>query len=210
MEPLYRNDFEQADIGSLPDDLLVLEGEFKVEEMDGNKVLVLPGHPLSTFGVLFGPSKAEDIAVSARFKTRASRRRFSSFGVGLGGVSGYHLRCSPSKDAIEFLREEEVVSSAPFKWKPDLWTGLTMRIVRGETGTWKAQGKCWQEGQREPADWLITLELKNQPIAGQASIWGIPYASQPILFDDLTVRAVADGHHHRASPGTTATQPSQP
>src|SRR5258708_672354 len=43
---LYENNFEKAEIGKVPDDLLVLEGAFVVQEESGNKFLELPGAPL--------------------------------------------------------------------------------------------------------------------------------------------------------------------
>src|SRR6266536_3558957 len=63
-KPLYQNNFEKAEIGKVPDEFLVLDGQFAVKEENGNKFLELPGAPLDTFGVLFGPSEKEGRAVS--------------------------------------------------------------------------------------------------------------------------------------------------
>ena len=65
-KPLYQNNFEQAAIDQVPDGFLVLDGGFVVKEEGGNKFLELPGAPLDTFGVLFGPSEGINVAVSAR------------------------------------------------------------------------------------------------------------------------------------------------
>ena len=40
----------------MPEDLLVLEGAFVVKAEGGNHFLELPGAPLDTFGLLFGPT----------------------------------------------------------------------------------------------------------------------------------------------------------
>src|SRR5947207_15742434 len=64
--PLYRNDFENITPGSIPDDFLVLDGGFTVRQEAANKFLELPGAPLETFGVLFGPNEKENVSVSAR------------------------------------------------------------------------------------------------------------------------------------------------
>src|SRR5438105_4710734 len=49
-QPLYANDFEKADEGSLPKEMVVLGGNFAVKTIDGNKLLELPGDPLESFG----------------------------------------------------------------------------------------------------------------------------------------------------------------
>ena len=55
---LYQNNFTTNEIGKLPDEMLLLDGGFAVQEVAGNKVLQLPGAPLETFGVLFGDRKS--------------------------------------------------------------------------------------------------------------------------------------------------------
>jgi len=60
---LYENNFEKAAVGKVPEDFLVLDGSFAVKEEGGNKFLELPGAPLESFGVQFGPAEASDLAV---------------------------------------------------------------------------------------------------------------------------------------------------
>src|SRR4051812_9030800 len=79
----YQNDFEKAELNKVPDDFLVLEGEFAVQEENGNKFLELPGAPLDTYGVLFGPNLKENSSVSARFFGTGKGRRYPTFAVGL-------------------------------------------------------------------------------------------------------------------------------
>ena len=63
---LYENNFEKAALDQAPDDFLVLDGDFAVKQSDGNKFLELPGAPLDTFGILFGPTTNAGVRVSAR------------------------------------------------------------------------------------------------------------------------------------------------
>src|SRR5579872_5662613 len=76
---LYENNFEKAEVGKVPDDFLVLDGGFVVKEDGGNKVLELPGAPLDTFGLLFGPTEKFDAAVSVRIKGTRKGRRYPTF-----------------------------------------------------------------------------------------------------------------------------------
>ena len=189
VKPLFENNFEQAEVGKVPEGFLVLDGDFAVKEENGNKFLELPGAPLDTYGVLFGPAEKPDLAVSARINGTAKGRRYPTFAVGLGGQGGYKLQVSPGKKALEIYKGEEIVASAPFEWKSGEWTKLLLQI-RKAGDVWKVEGKAWQ-GDTEPAPMTVTYDEKTEPNAGRASIWGMPFATTPIQFDDLVVKKVA-------------------
>src|SRR4051812_5367478 len=89
---LYQNDFEQAEPGKVPADMLVLDGNFSVKADRTNRCLELPGAPLDSFSVQFGPAETNGLAVSARIYSTAKSRRFPTFGVGLYGVAGFRLQ----------------------------------------------------------------------------------------------------------------------
>ena len=61
---LYTNGFDKAEVEKVPEDMMVLDGGFAVKEEGGNKFLELPGAPLETYGVLFGPTEASGLAVT--------------------------------------------------------------------------------------------------------------------------------------------------
>lgn len=185
-QPLFKQNFEDVKPPGLPADFLVLEGEFTVKAEGTNRFLELPGAPLDTFGVLFGPTAKSDVAASARFFGTGKGRRFPSFGVGLNGVSGYKLMVVPSKKALELLRNDEIKATIPFAWESGKWTNLRISIVSLNTGKYNVAGKAWQEGAKEPADWNIRFAEGDEPApAGRASVWGSPYSGTPIWFDDL-------------------------
>jgi len=184
---LYQNDFERAEPGKVPEDLLVLEGAFAVREEAGNKFLELPGAPLDTFAVLFGPTETNGLAVSARIHGTAKGRRFPSFGVGLNGVGGYKLQVTPAKKLLELYKGEQALGSAPYSWDSDSWTMLRLQVRKVKDGEWNVEGKVWKEGTTEPGFWAIAHTDKNEPTPGRASVWGAPYAGTPIRFDDLLI-----------------------
>ena len=184
-QTLYQNNFESAALDKAPDDFLVLDGDFSVKAGDGNRFLELPGAPLDTFGLLFGPTTNAGVRVSARIYGTGKGRRYPSFGVGLNGPSGYRLKVSPAKDALEIYKGDDSVAAVPFAWKSGSWTmfKLQVRAVSGQL--WKVEGKAWPQTEPEPADWTISLDEKTVPHPGRASLWGAPYSGTPIRFDDL-------------------------
>ena len=187
--PIYETNFEKAEVGKVPDDLMVLGGEFVVKADGTNKVLELPGAPLDSFAVQFGPSEKENIVVSAKIFGTSKGRRAPTFGVGLGGVSGWKLQVSPGKKAVELLRDAEVKAALAFDWKSGEWTQLRLQIRKVKDGEWKIEGKAWQSGT-EPKDWTISADEKEEPVTGKASLLGSPFAGTPIWFDELRVEQV--------------------
>ena len=189
-KPLYENNFEKAEVGKVPEDFLVLEGGFAGKEEGGNKFLELPGTPLDSFAVQFGPAESSNVAVSARIKGAGKGRRFPVFGVGLNGVAGYKLQLSPGKKLLELYKDQELKASVAYEWKSGEWTSLRLQISKTKDGAWKVEGKAWLQGSPEPAQWLLTADEKEEPSAGRASIFGSPYSGTPIQFDDLVVASL--------------------
>jgi len=184
---LYTNGFDKAELEKVPDDMLVLDGGFAVKEEGGNKFLELPGAPLETFGVLFGPTEASGLAVSARVQGTGKGRRFPTFAVGLNGVGGFKLQVAPAKKLVELVKGEDVVGSAPFIWESGSWTRLRLQCRKVKDGEFKLEGKAWRQGEAEPKDWQISRAETAESPAGRASAWGMPFAGTPIKFDDFVV-----------------------
>ncbi|HXG47574.1 MAG TPA: hypothetical protein VNO52_08115 [Methylomirabilota bacterium] len=191
-ETVYQNDFEKAELDQVPADFLVLEGGFAVKAAEGNKFLELPGAPLDTFGVLFGPTEKSGLCVSARIHGTARGRRAPAFGVGLNGVGGYRLQVSAQKKQLEIVKDGEVSASVSYAWESDAWTTLKLQI-RAEGDGFVVEGKAWKQGAPEPAGWLIKQKVAGELVPGRASVWGNPFAGTPIRFDDLAITRASAG-----------------
>ena len=187
-QPLYENNFEKEALDKVPDEFLVLDGGFAVKEEGGNRFLELPGAPIGEgSGLLFGTTEKENVAVSARVLGTAKGRRFPAFGIGLNGqgAGGYKLQVSPGKKLLELYKGETVIASTPYAWESGSWTILRLQVRRVKAREWKAEGKAWKQGAAEPDSWTLSWTESTEPIPGRASIWGTPYATTPIRFDDL-------------------------
>ena len=187
---LYECDFEKAAAGKVPEDMMVLDGVWSVKAEGGNKFLELPGAPLDSFGVLFGPAQQDEVAVTARVLGTSKGRRQPAFSVGLGGVSGFKLQISPGKGTIELFKGDESVASAPYQWESGTWSFLRLQVTKGKDGAWTVSGKAWKEGAPEPTAWPVARQ-ETAPPSGRAGVWGHPFSGTPIRFDDLKVTALA-------------------
>jgi hypothetical protein len=188
-EPAFRTDFEQAATGKLPENMMVLSGDFQVQTGEGKKYLELPGSPLETFGVLFGPAQTGEASASASFYGTKQGRKFPAFGISLGGVSGYRLEMSGGKKALEIFKGDESRGQVPYEWTSGGWTMLRLQLRKTPEGT-HVEGKAWPAGTPEPEKWALAVDDKSPVPAGRAAVWGAPYAGTPIRFDDLQVGPV--------------------
>lgn len=189
---LYENNFEKAELEKVPSEFLVLDGGFVVKQDGTNKFIELPGAPLETFGLLFGPTVETDVVLSAKMRGTAKGRRFPTFALGLNGVGGYKLQVSPAKKALEISKGDEVVATVPFQEKVGSWMLLQLRNKKVSESEWKIEGKIWLENSAEPKEAMIAFAEKTKPVAGRASIWGSPYSGTPIQFDDLKIVSIPE------------------
>jgi hypothetical protein len=187
---LFENNFEQAEVGKLPDTMEFAVGEFTVKQEGTNKYLELPGAPLDSFSVQFGPVESANLSVSARILGTTKSRRMPTFGVGLNGVGGYKLQVSAGKKSLELLKDQEAKVSAPFEWKSGTWTELRLQVRKIKDGEWKVEGKAWPQDSPEPKEWMVSADEKEEPAAGKASVIASPFAGTPVWFDDLRVEKV--------------------
>jgi hypothetical protein len=184
--PLYQNDLQKLEAGKLPDEFLVLGGDFSIVKDADNVLIELPAEPIDAFGLLYGPTfKNEGSTASARFFGTKKGRRAPAFGVGLYGISGYKVRLSPAAGKLEILKDEMIKADVPFEWKSESWTRLRIQARPGGNGQWKVQGRAWPDGEKEPETWQIEWTDSEAPPSGRASLIGAPYSGIPLRFDDL-------------------------
>jgi hypothetical protein len=184
---LYENNFDKSEPGKTPEEFLVLDGGFVVKEENGNKILELPGSPLDSFGLLFGPTEKENWTVAARIYGTSKGRRFPTFGVGLNGAGGYKLQVSPGKKAIELYKGDVVKASVDYEWASGKWTKLRLTVQKLSEKEWAVEAKAWTDGSAEPAAAQISLKDQEPPPAGRAMLTGSPFATTPIQYDDLRI-----------------------
>jgi hypothetical protein len=188
--PLVQEDFEKAKPDEVPEEFLVLDGNWAVKDAGGNKVIELPGAPLDSFGALFGPAQVDGVVLTARAKSERAGRKYPAFAISLNGVGGYRLQVSAAKKALEIFQGDEPRASVPFEWESGAWTRLKLQVRKDGAG-WVVEGRAWKDGTGEPKDWTITHALSEAPPEGRPAFWGNPFSGLPIQFDDLKLEAIA-------------------
>jgi len=188
----FSEDFSGFDINSEPESIFILDGEYTVQNEDGNnKCLSLPGSPMGDFGLLFGPREREKpLELSFSFYASKKGRRMPSIAASIGGVRGYKLRLNPAARNLVLSMDETVFKEMPFSWEGEQWWNVRFRALCGNSiQTTRLRCKLWPTNQKEPNEWLVNEEFFTEYIGGKCALWGFPYASTPILFDDLVIRS---------------------
>lgn len=181
---LFEQNFNALPAGPMPKEFLALAGEFGVAVQGAEHVLELPGAPLDTFGVLFGPSSDQPCSLTARFFGTKQGRKFPTFGLSLRGAGGFRLQVSPGKGQLEIYKGDEPLVGVPFAWASGSWTWLRLTMRKQQAG-WVLEGRAWAEGGEPPAEPQVRWESATEGNAGRAALWGSPYSGTPIWFDDL-------------------------
>lgn len=189
----YSNDFQSAAIGKLPDDIMEIDGVFKVAKgEEGVKYLEMQAEPLAENAVLLGPSVKGAASVTAKIRSFRKRRSYPRFAIGLHGISGFRLRVVPSKGVIELVKNEQSVKSVAFKWQVDKWSILQLVIIP-EGKDWRVEGRAWTKGDQMPAQPTISLKHEGSPGQGKASLWGTAYSGMVVQFDDVSILPEVSG-----------------
>ena len=131
--------------------------------MPGIKFWNCPARRSTHSAILFGPTTNTGVTVSTRiFGSGKGRQNLSSFGVGLNGPSGYKLKVSVAKNAVEIFKGDESAANIPFTWKSSAWTMFKFRVRTVSGELWKIEGKVWPQTESEPAEWTISSRRKNR------------------------------------------------
>jgi hypothetical protein len=111
-----------------------------------------------------------------------------SIAAGIGGVRGLRLRLNPAARNLALSFDEQTLKEIPFSWIGDQWWSVRFQMTPEDSNqSTFVQYKLWPKQEAEPNTWLVSEKFSIQYKGGKCALWGFPYASTPILFDDLTI-----------------------
>lgn len=186
-QPVLSYTFERSSV--LPEDVLVLAGEFSVKKEEDNAYLELTPVPIDSYGVLFGREDATPTSISARIFASSAGKRFPELGVGLAGSAGYRLRLMPATGQLQLLKNEDVLAIVPYAWTTSTWTTFHLRITEPAAGKLRLEAKAHPSDKATPAEWMLSfIDADDDPPKGRAGIFAAPYSETPIRFDDIMIQ----------------------
>ena len=186
----FLEDFSEVEIGSEPETLFILDGEFSVSSEKGNSILSIPGSPVGEFGFLFGPRiRNKPMELEFTFKSNNQGRRYPSFAAGLGGVRGFRVRVNPAAGKVVLFHDDEPLNEVRFNWKSGEWYHLRIQAIPLNQDASQLKFKLWQASESEPLEWIMDFKAEIEFEGGKCAVWGYPYSGLPIYFDNIKIRS---------------------
>lgn len=156
--PPWTFDFENAQADAPPMWWTGAPGKVFQRTVEGvGSVLVRPRD--ETVGrrakVLMGPSTLENHTVEADVRGTMARRQRGDVGL---INQRYVLVLFGNGQKVElhpWQAADEMTVRAPFKWAPDAWYRMKLRVDNQKDGTTLVQGKVWPTGEAEPRAWTV-------------------------------------------------------
>lgn len=105
--------------------------------------------------VILGPPTWENYTVEADVRGREQRRQRGDFGL---INQRYVLMLFGNGQRVElqpWQAADEMTERAPFKWAPDTWYRMKLRVDNRSDGTTQIRGKVWPTSEAEPEAWTI-------------------------------------------------------
>jgi outer membrane protein assembly factor BamB len=189
--PLPWNDtFDSYAIGAAPPHWVgTAAGQYKVAELEGNKVLAkAPNETLFKRMRLFlGPTNWSNYTVEADVRATEKRRQMGDAGV---TAQRYTLVLFGNNQQLELNSwQPETVRrvAVPFSWKPDTWYHLKLRVENTADGKTRIRGKAWAAAESEPEGWLVDRVDPIPNRQGSPGLFGD--ATYGVFYDNLKVTA---------------------
>ena len=185
-DPPWMEDFEGIPAGKNPRHWVWGGRGFRVEEQDGNRVLVKPpaARGLDRSNLYIGPPDMEGYTIQADLM--GGRRRRWRPDVGLI-AHRYILDLQGAYQRLEvrsWSSDLRMAKRMDFAWDPDVWYTMKMRvdIVGGRA---VVRGKVWKRGDTEPDAWTIEAEDPLPIREGSPGLYG--YSPANIYYDNVSV-----------------------
>ena len=182
----WTEDFEGIPAGGNPRHWVWGGRGFRVDEQDGNKVLVKPpaARGLDRSNLYIGPPHMKGYTVQADLMGGRRRRWLPDMGL---IAHRYILDLQGAYQRLEvrsWSSDLRMVRRVPFEWETDVWYSMKMR-VDVEAGRAVVRGKVWKRGDAEPDAWTIEAEDPLPIREGSPGLYG--YSPANIYYDNVSV-----------------------
>ena len=159
---------------------------FKVEEMDGSKVLAKNPSPrkIHRHITFLGAPDQTDYAIAGDLMASASEEKRADIGL---MNSGYTLELMGEHQLLEIRSwpsARRMHTSTPFSWEPEVWYRARFE-VRSDDHQATLRGKIWPRNEAEPEAWSIETTDPHPIPAGSPGLSG--YSPTSIYFDNIEV-----------------------
>ncbi len=182
----FSEDYESIAIDAKPSYQVGYLMSFKVEAMDGDRVLAKNPSPrmIHRHISFIGAPDQSDYTITGDLMASANEEKRPDIGL---INSGYTLELMGEHQLLE-LRSwpsaRRMYTSTPFPWEPETWYRARFE-VRSDDKEATLRGKVWPRDQQEPEAWSIETTDPHPIPAGSPGLSG--YSPTSIYFDNIEV-----------------------
>jgi hypothetical protein len=186
----WNETFDSYAVGATPPHWVgATAGQYKVAELDGNKVLAkAPNETLfKRMRIFLGPTDWSNYTIEADVRAPEKRRQMGDAGV---TAQRYTLVLFGNNQQLQLYSWQPETArnvTVPFAWKPDTWYRLKLRVENTPDGKTRIRGKAWATAETEPGAWLIDRVDPIPNRQGSPGLFGD--ATSGVFFDNLKVTA---------------------
>ncbi|HAB18826.1 MAG TPA: PQQ-binding-like beta-propeller repeat protein [Verrucomicrobiota bacterium] len=137
--------------------------------------------------VFFGFPDMTNYTVEADVLSEGNRRKMSEVGL---INQRYAVILKGNSQEIEVNSNQERLKVArPFKWAPNTWYRLKVRVDVAADGSGMVRGKAWKKDEPEPTEWTIEVPHKHAHQNGSPGLFGFAPQEQRVAIDNVSVTA---------------------
>lgn len=135
--------------------------------------------------VLMGPASLDNYTIEADIRGTVARRQRGDIGL---INQRYALVLFGNGQKVElhpWQAADEMTVRAPFKWAPDTWYRMKLRVDNQKDGTTRIRGKVWPTGEAEPQAWTVEKVDTIPHRVGSPGLYGDGISE--LYFDNVKV-----------------------
>ncbi len=137
--------------------------------------------------VFFGFPDMKNYTVEADVLSEGNKRKMSEVGV---INQRYAVILKGNSQEIEVNSNQERIKVAKqFKWTPNTWYHLKVRVDVAADGSGVVRGKAWKKGEAEPDAWTIEVPHKQAHASGSPGLFGFAPQEMRVAVDNISVTA---------------------
>jgi outer membrane protein assembly factor BamB len=135
--------------------------------------------------VFFGFPTLSNYTIEADVLSEGNRRKMSEVGL---LNQRYAVILKGNSQEIEVnSNQERLKVSKPFKWAPNAWYRLKVRVDVAADGSGVVRGKAWKKGEPEPETWTIEVPHSQAHVSGSPGMFGFAPQEQRVSIDNIVV-----------------------
>ena len=135
--------------------------------------------------IFFGFPTATNYTIEADVLSEGNRRKMSE--VGLINQRYIVILKGNSQELEVNSNQERLKVATPFKWLPNTWYRLKVRVDESADGSGVIRGKAWKRGDPEPEAWTTEVPVPRVHHQGSPGLFGFAPQEMRVAIDNISV-----------------------